>query len=304
MNKNQNIILITLSLAMIIVSFQNCSKIKVHDMANLSQKADAALVQSDVGGPTGLGTDAPPIIADAPPTTIIDQSQQPLALDPREINCGGMMTFVPAISYESRKLIDSPAISIKGFAGNKNVDAENINEISNFSGDLTVVASSIGRISSFSSNNVNVNSLTINEMTSFSASKVLVAVSSLGHADCIASDLCLSAQKIGSIRDIATRLSLFGRGEGGQRATIGELSHIAGFIAVYNFEVGTVAPLSGAAIFGKFVNSHISKIENAAFEITLENSILDEVGNAAGIIHLKGNSKVLKSGPNVQIFYE
>jgi hypothetical protein len=285
--------------SLLFFSYQNCSKIAV---VPLKDSPQAKAIGTDTGVPGNDG-DAP-IDGETPTGTPPNTGNPATTPDPREINCKGM-TGVPAIVYDSRVLQGTPAVSMSGFAGNRGtLEAETVSEVSRFAGSINVVAATIQSISSFATSNVSFNAKEIGEMHSFAAAQAQVVTHHLGETENLAGDLCVSAQSIDAIRNLASRLSLFGRNENGQKAKIGELRNIAGFVAVYNFDVGTASPLSGAAIVGKFVNSHISKLENAAIDITLIDSVLDDASNVAGIIRLKGNSKVLKTGSGVALHIE
>lgn len=273
------------------IFFQNCSPVKVESLHSGSTKVTPLsddLIPDDRATPKNPGpageTDQPPV------ARIPDESR-----DPREIDCQSMAASeVPEIAFDSKPSTGSAPVSIHGFAGGRTIEAETVTTVSNFAGDIKVLASSIGEIGSFAASSALFNAGRIGKVHGFAAGQVEVVTHELREAKNFAGDFCASAQNIGTISNLASRLSLYGRGEQGKRAQLGSLQNVAGFISIYDFDIGTTKPLSGAAISAKLVNSRLSKLQNAAVDIILVDSVIEEVSNVAGVIHLKGKSQILK----------
>lgn len=291
----------------LILGFQNCSKVGV---STLESNAKATGQVNDVppdhelpDSPAEVPPQEPgePPVVMNPPVDYPPETPQSPDLHPLEIRCQGMdPSVVPAVVYDSKTLQGTAPVDVSGFEimlKSSNIDAENIGSISKFAGNLTVTSSHMESISDFASHHTRVNTQTLGSMERFAASQVQIIAHEVGEIGSSASDICISAQKINTIARKAGRLSLYGRIENGQKSTIQSLGAIGGFLSVYNFEIPQ--GISNVALNAKLVNSHVSKIENAAIHLILVDTIVDEISRSAGTVILKGNSKILKvSEPN------
>ncbi len=271
-----------------LLSYQNCSKVSFGQAAQKADESSTAL-STDPEGTSSQPTQ--PTQTTQPPPKNPSQS-----VDPRELDCGAKFVGAStAITYDSRVLKNPPAVDVTSADLSKgpNLDVENVNEVRQIPGDIRLTSAKIASITNLSGDVIDFNAQIVGQMNNFTSNRILMVTHRLGTAQGFNADFCISAQQIDSLGGMVGKLSVFGRNENGKKAVIKYLGQVSSFISLYDVEVQS--PLNVSNYDGKLVNSHLVKIEGSQVDMTLYDSVIDEVSGTRGIIRLKGTSKVLKS---------
>jgi hypothetical protein len=312
-NKTTQITGLLLGSIITMMAFQNCSPTQFSALSSpsLAAKNGCAGLNSagsegcqDVAPPTPTN-EHPPVAASTPPPNV-DQTQpgDPIA-DREQLVCKNKINGSSAIVFDTAQPGAQASAKFSAFAiGNIVLKAVRIDSVEDFAaGEVSATASIVGRIGNFAAARVSVNSGTVDQIENFAAAELDVTTHSINVVENFAAGVCISAQKIGSIQNLAGKVTLYGRSEGGVKATLtGHMRDLAAYLAVYDFDIPA---LENQAIHAKFVNSHIGSLSAAAGTILLVNSTIDDVSRFAGVIRLRGTSKVGSvSNASVQIIQE
>lgn len=204
--------------------------------------------------------------------------------------CQAMLDGKTVIAYDSIADQQSAEKSYDLYNLGSKLDYERIGSIGNGAGqNLSVVARSIASVSSFSLQNLSLNAQAVGKVSNFSASLVQVASHSISEVSNFAGIFCASVQTIGSLHDLSSKLSVYGRSEGGVKGSIYEIHNMAAMISLHDVDVNSI---SQGAINARIENGHVGSISHGSGIVYLVNSSVDSIDNFAGEIHLIGNSSV------------
>lgn len=272
-------------MAVTVLMFQNCSKIATSDLSDPLNKSANGNVSGDDDDlsnfpPTG------PDPGDGSSYTSDDKCKKALS------------TNIP-IAYET--IPDTGAV-VKDFRISEakgGLSYEHIGTLSNGAiTKLNVQARTIQTVRSFASSRVTLNAMTIDTISNFASSGVVVSAKEIKEVSSFAATFCANTQKLDSLHNLAAKLSVYGRKEGGKLAEIQEVRNLAAFFSFHDVHI---AELSNGALSGRFENSVIDKISSASGTIYLVNSSIGDISNFAGTVYLIGNSTVGSSSASVRI---
>jgi hypothetical protein len=268
---------LVIGMGMTIVAFQNCSKVNMQGIAI----EDAAKL--DVGSEVPVSNDDDETDVSAQPPK--DESEAPL-----DATCKALISGSSAIAYDSIAEGGSAEQNFAISASNQDINYENVGSVSNGAAQLvSVKARSIGEVRSFAVSKVLLNAQKIGKVRDFAASQVVSVSHTVDEISNFAARLCVSAQEIGSLHDLASDMSIFGRSEGGQKAKLAELKQFAAFASLHDIDVEKV---EAGSIRLRLQNGRIGSLSAGAGTIYLYDSTIEKIEKYAGTIHLYGSSKV------------
>ncbi|MBO9668071.1 MAG: hypothetical protein J7501_14820 [Bdellovibrio sp.] len=274
-----------LGMGLTIIGFQNCAPVK---MSAVGAEAGGVLdAGSEIPGtntsdqPSSNNDNVDDIVTSLP----VDESKAPL-----DATCKTLLSGVPAIAYDSIAPGGAAEQNFAIQASNQDINYETVGVISNGAAQsISVKARSIAEVRSFSASKVLLNAFSIGKVSSFSASQVVTASHTLDEVSNFAAKLCISAQEINSLHDLAADLSVFGRSEGGQKAKLKELKQMAAYASFHDVDIEKI---ESGSLRLRLENGSIGSLSAGSGHIYLFDSTIEKIENFSGSIHLYGTSKV------------
>ncbi|WP_413557293.1 hypothetical protein [Bdellovibrio sp. HCB209] len=272
------------------VLFQNCTSSSNYtfDASSLQSSGSDSVSIPDVPDNVEVLPDSPDYPSgppSEPPVVDNDGSGQT-----SDKICQATLSGKTAIVYDSITPQQSPAKSYQIYAAGPKIQYETVDSVSNgATQSLAIEARSIASVSSFAMQELSLNAQIIGKVSNFSASLVQAVAHSVTEVSQFAGVFCASVQNIGALHNLSSKITVYGRSEGGQKASIYEIHNMAAFMSLHDVDV---AAISQGSINARIENGHVGTVSHGSGVIYLVNSKIDSIDNFAGEIHLIGNSSV------------